>query len=541
MRRSPRTIAGFAATVLFLALAGAAGFFRVLSKRPDPVVPREYVPPSYADFRTSVGHKAHVGKGNVTCRDCHGTEGDFSKPGTDVCARCHAEQTTHTHAGGERKTDCFSCHSFAPRDAPTCIGCHAEKLGTHGAVIQHATVDCKECHDPHKTPSIAPKACTSCHEERALSHAAHEGSQDCRDCHKAHEPARAAVVGCASCHEKPAGPKPAGHDSCLTCHKPHDFKGQPGVCAGCHGAKPTRLADVVPAHARCTNCHTPHAPGQAASSCRNCHTSTHEASSAVAPVLASSEQPPAAIAVMLGLEHGGKVACVGCHAPHRGDLSAKAATCTSCHGSVAASDVGVHAMDKTACRDCHTPHAAEPVERGALCAKCHGAEAEKTSHNRGHQDCASCHGKSAHHPAGAPECASCHTKESATAPLGHQKCASCHEPHGGERTQMAASCANCHAKEASAQHGSLEGGCANCHRPHGPAGIPAPPACTSCHQRPTLPALHALESHAQCNLCHSSHGPPRSDRATCTSNCHANRRDHQPNAVACDGCHVFRK
>jgi hypothetical protein len=541
MNRRRRAIVGFAATALFLLLAGAAGFFRVLARRPEPIPPAQYVPASWSDFRASAGHKAHVGKGNVTCRDCHGDDGGaFANPGAGICARCHAEQTAHTHVGGEHKTDCFSCHAFAPREAPTCIGCHAEKQGSHAAVTEHAKVECNECHHPHQTPSIAPKSCTSCHEERALSHAAHEGSQDCRDCHRAHEPARAAAVGCATCHERPAGPKPAGHDSCLTCHKPHDFKAEPArVCVGCHGVKPTRLADEVPAHARCTSCHAPHAPGRAALACGNCHTSTHGATDAV-PVSASFEGPPPAVATLLGLEHGGKVACIGCHAPHRGDLGAKAAACTTCHGSIAQADEGAHAPTKTGCRDCHAPHASEPFERGALCAKCHGAESEKASHNRGHRDCASCHGKSAHQPAAAPACASCHGQESATAPVGHQKCASCHEPHAGERVVAAATCLGCHAKEASSLHGFIRGGCDNCHRPHGPKGVPSPPACPTCHERKTLPALHALEPHTQCSQCHTSHGPPRADRATCTATCHANRRDHQPSAQLCNGCHVFR-
>jgi hypothetical protein len=37
-----------------------------------------------------------------------------------------------------------------------------------------------------------------------------------------------------------------------------------------------------------------------------------------------------------------------------------------------------------------------------------------------------------------------------------------------------------------------------------------------------------------------AHFPPRADRATCTGSCHADRRNHQPDAKICTGCHVFR-
>jgi hypothetical protein len=517
MSRAKRKLFAIVSAVAFLLTCGAAGFFfRAVAQRPAPVT-GGMVPPSWAEFRTSSGHKAHVGKANIACSDCHGLETNgFTSPGAAICNRCHQDQSAHTHTGGARKTDCLACHSFAPRPAPTCIGCHEAAQGTHAKIAQHATVECRECHEPHRTPSIAPKACTSCHEERALSHATHAQSKDCQDCHHAHEPARAAAQSCASCHERPAGPKPAGHDSCLSCHKPHDFVAQSGrVCVGCHGVKPTLVATTAPAHTRCTSCHMPHAPAQAASSCAGCHDQVH-------------------------VVHAGKQACIGCHSPHGGDANAKANSCTSCHAQVAASDTGAHAAGRTACTSCHKPHDFPAPARGALCQSCHGDETRLASDNRGHQDCTSCHGASAHHPASAPACSTCHTKEAGSAPRGHLQCGSCHEPHGGGRVPQAVSCTSCHANKASALHANLQGGCETCHRPHGPNGVATPPPCASCHERRTLPALHALAPHGDCSQCHSSHGPPRSDRETCTSTCHLARRNHQPTAQICTGCHVFR-
>lgn len=69
-----------------------------------------------------------------------------------------------------------------------------------------------------------------------------------------------------------------------------------------------------------------------------------------------------------------------------------------------------------------------------------------------------------------------------------------------------------------------------------------PPACTTCHAKPTLDGLHSVAAHgASCASCHSSHAPVRSDRATCTSTCHQDRKNHQPEAKVCKGCHMFRK
>jgi hypothetical protein len=135
-------------------------------------------------------------------------------------------------------------------------------------------------------------------------------------------------------------------------------------------------------------------------------------------------------------------------------------------------------------------------------------------------------------------CGTCHAAEQASAPAGHQRCVGCHEPHA---TQPTPACTTCHAKMNGEPHTTIQGGCATCHRPHGPGGLPAPPDCKTCHAPGTLPALHAAPGHAACASCHvSPHEPPREDRAGCTGTCHVDKRDHQPGAPVCSGCHVFR-
>jgi hypothetical protein len=510
-----RAILSTLAGVLVLVAAGVAGFFRVLSRRPVEVAPVA-VPESWAQYRTSAGHEQHVGHGSIACKDCHDSAGaGFTNPGVSVCGHCHEKEATHSHAGGATKTDCLSCHTFAPGAAPTCIDCHREAQGKLASVVQHSASGCSNCHHPHETPALRP-ACESCHDQRATAHATHIGSKNCLDCHRVHAPAQAALQSCSTCHEKPAGPRPASHDSCLSCHKPHDFVAAgTRACVGCHGAKPTLMSAAVQSHANCTNCHTPHAPAEAPGSCRRCH-------GEVTAV------------------HAGKETCIDCHVPHNSDQTIKASACTTCHQAIAASDNGAHAGGQS-CTNCHKPHTFPAPPRGELCASCHAPETRLTAVSRGHQDCVSCHGASAHRLAGAPACATCHAKEASSAPAGHRECQSCHEPHSGGMTTRGAACTTCHENKLGASHGSTQGGCASCHRPHGPSGVPSPPACVTCHQPSALPALHAVSSHAKCSTCHTSHGPPRSDRATCTTGCHANRKDHQPAAQVCTGCHVFER
>ena len=475
------------AIALFIAVcAGGLGVYRVVAhavRRPAEV-PEEMVPGSWVTYRTSLGHTQHVGKSNVTCRDCHDYQRDgFKNPGPAPCVRCHVKEGARFHADSVTKmTDCLTCHAFAPEQKiPTCIGCHAKAEGKFAAITStHATTDCVQCHSPHGDPSVVTKACEGCHIERAPAHAAHAGSAGCGDC-----------------------------------HKPHAFAASASVCVDCHGAKDTLLAASVPLHAICTSCHAPHDPGNAALSCATCH-------------------------AQVKVAHGDKTACITCHEPHSREPSLKVNPCTSCHAAVAPTDTSAHA-GSTPCTSCHKLHDFEPpANKLALCAGCHARETALVSSNRGHTDCASCHGASAHAPKQGTGCATCHTKEQASAPRGHQACPGCHEAHSGSHLPKA-TCASCHAEKTGGPHDRLTNGCATCHRAHGPGGVPQPPACTTCHADGRLPALHTVAAHKDCASCHSPHRAKAPDRATCTGSCHADRRTHQPQAQVCTGCHAFVK
>ena len=264
----------------------------------------------------------------------------------------------------------------------------------------------------------------------------------------------------------------------------------------------------------CTSCHTPHDPTRAAVACVRCHQD-------------------------IQVEHGAQGACVTCHEPHGADPTIVAVSCTSCHAKVAVFDTAAHAGGIT-CEGCHKPHQFAGLDPKALCENCHARETTLVAANKGHADCTSCHGAQvAHTPAPPAACGTCHAAEAKSAPAGHQRCVGCHEPHAG---QPVANCATCHANKTAGPHATIPGGCETCHRPHGPSGVAAPPGCKTCHAPSALPALHAAAGHSECASCHvSSHEPPRADRGTCTGSCHLDKRDHQPGAQVCTGCHVFRR
>jgi predicted CXXCH cytochrome family protein len=525
--RRRRVVSTLVAALVVLA-AAVAGVVAVVPRSPPGVRP-ELVPASWAAYRTSEGHTKHLSDGRATCADCHDFQKEgFKHPGTAPCARCHGRHVDHGHPGpgapdagpdpARKPIGCLECHTFKPgQQSPTCMTCHVKAQGLSAEIHEHGTTDCASCHTMHADSFTKAADCTSCHDDRAPQHARHAGTRGCQDCHAPHTPGVAATRTCATCHEQPAGPKPAGHESCIGCHQPHELvAGGARACERCHGDKPTLAMTTVPAHADCTSCHTPHAPARAADSCRRCHTN-------------------------LTIDHDKGGSCIGCHAPHSGDAQAKVARCTSCHQNVAFVDTAAHAGG-VSCANCHQAHDFAGIEKDKprLCVRCHEGEVARASTSRGHADCSSCHGGATHAPAAAPACGSCHAKEQASAPSGHQACTGCHDPHAGA-VQPQIACANCHADRANGPHKGVHDGCEACHRPHGPQGPVTPPACSSCHDRAQLPGLHAVPAHAECSSCHTSHGPPRATRAACTGTCHTDRRDHQPQATVCDGCHVFRR
>jgi hypothetical protein len=535
--------------------------------------------PATSDAARATHELARHVTNEAACTACHDVHGEPGKTRVVLpdCTACHAT-TTVAHgrvaAGPHGAPDAGETFDAAVSryalDARAAAG-----LREAGATLAGGT--CTSCHAPHAAAASAREACASCHVGGHEEHASTEdakterllvaelaprieprgrgvaGHQACITCHAPHSARKAdAREACATCHADHRGAMGvSGHAACTGCHAPHAPAEAGSSCASsaCHAGKVALAAPRVAAHAACESCHDPHRPTESpALACARCHGEVQPKHPAFASKTASAS------------------ACVGCHAPHPAAAAlAKSAggaptsaACSSCH-TKARGDRALHAGG-VACAACHVPHdfgstfvraagakahgsAAAPgtkLAAAALCATCHAPKAAAVASRPGHADCESCHGP-AHTPSKKPACATCHAQETASAPRGHAVCTQCHEAHSGSLGTHV-SCTSCHAEKAKAQHASLPNGCASCHRPHGPKGLAAPPTCASCHASSKLDGLHGVAAHAaSCASCHASHAPPRSDRTTCTSACHVDRRNHQPEAKVCNGCHMFRK
>lgn len=500
------------------------------------------------DTRTGSAPKLeHHASAGLPCGSCHSVHAQKTERVVLAdCTRCHAERASHgrfstassAHSGPTLPTDRDAAMAI-DGDASALAFVRSESLPAHANLPADPLAAtpgqvCSTCHAPHSGKEEARPRCATCHVERpgapvlsgtpAVVPRGHDVAShaSCTTCHAPHDARKSAVVACESCHEDHRGVAVvAGHNTCRGCHAPHAPTEAKTSCTTCHAQVAVLAGSKVAAHADCTSCHDPHKPSAAPSdACVKCHAST------------KPSHPPTKTA------HGTQT-CIGCHTPHGKNKVEPplAVTCTSCHTKLGG-DHEAHDK-KVACTQCHKPHEFELAGLGPkLCAGCHAAKATAVATRPGHASCDGCHG-TAHTPIPKPGCAGCHAVEAKTAPAGHAACTSCHDAHSGSLGNHAV-CTTCHTDKANALHANATpAGCASCHTPHGPKGVTTPPACTTCHAPPTLKGLHAVGGHATCNGCHQAHGPPRFDRATCTGTCHTDKKNHQPEAKVCKGCHIF--
>ena len=327
------------------------------------------------------------------------------------------------HAGNaEKRTDCLTCHVFAPNiAAPKCESCHSAPQGTFAAIAG-------PCHD--RVHAVSPDARRTVRRVEGVHDVSQGAGPPARGARRTR---RAASTVTSLTRRRAAAPTdvrdlsraagradglratiPASGATSPTDSSPGERSPASGATARSRRSWPLRSRRTRPARAaiRLTR------PRWQPESCTGCHAS-------IRPV------------------HDGKTACVGCHEPHTGDVNAKVDTCTTCHKNVAFADTAAHAGG-IACVGCHKPHDfAPPADRRAFCATCHAPEATLASANKGHVDCVSCHGPSAHQPSIIPVCGNCHAPEQTSAPPGHQKCLACHDPHAGTRPPLDV-CRSCH-------------------------------------------------------------------------------------------------
>jgi hypothetical protein len=527
-------------------LAGLVSLVLDLRAATAPPTPEAYVNASWTVYRFGPGHRTHVGNLHLACAACHGTTktAGFDRPGPGPCASCHGDHADIQHtlvaldendrvppageSGSRKLANCLACHGFGPdpdQKAEACLSCHAASQGELGAIVTHEDAPCTQCHAVHDN-AVRPLPCTQCHEQKVVhAHPKADVASQCRDCHEVHAPAVFAEGQCRSCHDAQGEIPIAGSatfdggHTCTGCHKPHDFQKQHAVpCRTCH-----EQLGMLQGHEQneCTSCHAPHAVRESVREhepCASCHQDVK-------------------------LTHQGKTpgevgACTSCHKPHPTTQVRAQDACVTCHTEIGGAQHQAHASG-VACTSCHQPHGfALTGSNESPCVDCHALERHAIEKNPGHRTCISCHTALPHGPDLTPVgCDTCHQEEKAHARKGHTNCLGCHEKHAG----MVAGnvCESCHAEQA-AHHPRGHDACTSCHDQHSGTLAVGVADCSACHEAKRLPGLHTVKEHAaDCTNCHAPHGTdPPAKPAHCLS-CHEDRKEHEPKAQVCSGCHTF--
>jgi len=209
--------------LMILAVAGAGIVTAVARKESAPLT----WPDNGDALRLKFSHELHVKQNGMACLDCHGAAKtselatDNLRPTHDNCATCHSDQVTST---------CGYCHvnpdsiEPAPRPVREITFSHAKHVAMEG-------VECATCHQniedttvagPQNMPAMS--ACTSCHNDKAVSAA-------CEACHTnfANLIPQDHLAGMFRQDHKRLTRLGSLDVSCATCHTQN-------FCADCHGA-----------------------------------------------------------------------------------------------------------------------------------------------------------------------------------------------------------------------------------------------------------------------------------------------------------------
>lgn len=200
-------------------------------------------PPPASRADTTFYHSQHV---DVSCLDCHSTEGDHgTSTVTSItdCRSCHHQEPV---VGA-----CMDCHQtaeFPPEPFERIHEMAFEVVAPRDRAlpfdhVDHTSEGCESCHTADLTLSSAGTSCSSCHEDH------HEPEVACRRCHE-EAPAKAhpaeVHVGCsgAGCHEPtPFDAVPRTREFCLSCHQDlvEHKQDSDQECAECHTLPEPRL------------------------------------------------------------------------------------------------------------------------------------------------------------------------------------------------------------------------------------------------------------------------------------------------------------
>ena len=327
--------------------------------------------------------RPHYGVENCTsCHDPHAPlDIDYSKAKLvkDACLSCHQEQGAEMsrHPSKHAELDCKECHQ-KHKTWLSCLDCH------QGHTPQMRYQDCITCHKPHMPTVIdfskdQPNAfCAPCHEgptqDIKEDGGKHRTDLSCQDCHMAHPPAEKGVIpACSLCHPAEENAH-FGVGNCEECHQPHkpmkidysQVKDVKPACASCHGEVAQQLVDFPSKHSDldCKACHLQHGTFQ---NCLECHEG-HSKDMTYKDCL-TCHQPHKPVQVTYGDKLPSKF-CASCHDTEAANLQNfktkhSALSCVYCHP-------GTHKSIQT-CQVCHgEPHDADLHVKFPDCLKCHG-------------------------------------------------------------------------------------------------------------------------------------------------------------------------
>jgi hypothetical protein len=558
------------------------------------------------------GHRAHFSnRGRTACVRCHGAALHGRADVQKSCVGCH--RADRLHRDRPDADGCLDCHNFLARAdrartvVTACLRCHGAVQGGSSLVSSagaprvagpdqlHGSLECWLCHQPHylrkPRPETEPvpaggggvdaagapldtgaRLCHDCHEIQfgTAMNRVPRGHRQCSACHQQHAPRRQALSKCQDCHEQARAVASAStsearrHDSCASCHVPHDWVIERSACARCHEDKALSLRTRSPAqHSECIQCHAPHSTKPTGERCVECHKERathlvqapqrhrncatchdpHAASELPRKVCASCHKSQAGALAAAGPRGHASRGCLGCHQPH-GDPSVISDVCARCHADKSQALTGARPSEHRQCLSCHRPHIFSIQTVSDACSRCHRKRMEAFQAHSGR--CTKCHAVHGSPTVTTEACRACHTEIRTTGARPgkhHERCADCHVPHA-KATAAVTRCGTCHQTQqavasswpANSPHA---GRCSDCHRPHDPA---SQPQCGQCHE---TQAREASGGKHGCVQCHPPHRPAASTPAgwweRCAS-CHTaqaalTKRSAAPQHRVCGNCH----